>query len=503
MTRFWQCRTTEESHRPKRRGPRRFLQFGMRGILLLTLLASIAAWWYARPEQIEELSADGSLRTVREVYRDEEELPVNHGWWTTYDEQGRKRIEGRYRRGQPTGLWKYWREDGSLLMQGRCQDGEREGAWQAWHGEAAKKEEIAFQQGLAKGPYRAWRSDGKLREQGQMIQGGRHGDWTFHDQQGRVCRQGAYAQGRRQGAWRQFDTEGQHSHTVSYQNDRPLGDVKQTVAAWGKRLLGNDHSRRDEAAWALPLLGTPALPTLIEAAQSPQEHIRLLAIAALAELGPDAAPAVSNIVAALDGRPRLQGAAVVALGKIGPHAASALPRLEELARNKPLLQSQAWASILGIDSSREDVAQRLIKQCVGERYLQVLEQGILFRGTFLIEDLDLPQLPPAATSALAALLNHDNIHLRAGTALALGTIGPPETEAVRALITVLDDDSSEVRRCALNSLAHFGPRAKAALPKVELLSLQDPEPEVRDEAESVTAIIRDDPVPFWGFGSIF
>jgi HEAT repeat protein len=78
------------------------------------------------------------------------------------------------------------------------------------------------------------------------------------------------------------------------------------------------------AETALPRLGPAAIPEVVEGLSDPDEIVRLRAVEVLAQLGPDAAPAIPALAAALeDSEAIVRERAAAALGAIGPSAATA------------------------------------------------------------------------------------------------------------------------------------------------------------------------------------
>jgi HEAT repeat protein len=81
-----------------------------------------------------------------------------------------------------------------------------------------------------------------------------------------------------------------------------VGQAERTTAraALEAALKDETSGARLAAAEALALAGEPnkGLPVLIEAMESPQESVRIQAVAALAKLGPAARPALATLKAA-------------------------------------------------------------------------------------------------------------------------------------------------------------------------------------------------------------
>lgn len=77
-----------------------------------------------------------------------------------------------------------------------------------------------------------------------------------------------------------------------------------------------------------------------------------------------------------------------------------------------------------------------------------------------------------AVPAILACLNSQDEAVAAQAAEALGVIGEPPEAIIPGLIAALDRFSVLIQQRALVSLSQFGPAAWAALPKLEVLSLQ-------------------------------
>src|SRR5256885_2987972 len=87
--------------RPRRPTWRRFLQFRLRTLLLVTLAAAVGMFFYSRPEVIEEQPMPG-YHLKRQVDRTAEGTPVNQGWGELRDEGQHLGCEGRHRHDQPS-----------------------------------------------------------------------------------------------------------------------------------------------------------------------------------------------------------------------------------------------------------------------------------------------------------------------------------------------------------------------------------------------------------------
>lgn len=163
-----------------------------------------------------------------------------------------------------------------------------------------------------------------------------------------------------------------------------------------------------------------------------QDHagkVREASAAALARLGPDAAPAVAALARALgDDYPGTRAAAADALRRLGKDAADALPELQRTARDR-----------------KADVLTRI---------QAVHALGRIGSGEGV----------PALVEALSD--KSGPVTLREAAAEALGLLGQDATSGVDALASALIETSApvELRRAAAAALDRLGPEARAALP---------------------------------------
>lgn len=89
-----------------------------------------------------------------------------------------------------------------------------------------------------------------------------------------------------------------------------------------------DSTLVEIASTSLARIGEPAIEPLIQTMSDTDPRVRIVAIEALARMGPTAAPAVPNLIAALDDADlQVRREAARALGEIGPAAADAVPAL--------------------------------------------------------------------------------------------------------------------------------------------------------------------------------
>jgi hypothetical protein len=227
------------------------------------------------------------------------------------------------------------------------------------------------------------------------------------------------------------------------------------------------------------------------------------AAAALAELGPLAAPAVGALSALLEHEnDSVRWYAADALGAIGPAAEEALPGLIHVMRNdESWIADEAAMAVFCIDPENEEARVRITPfQPHADASVPALAE--------LLEHDDAP-VRVAACGALAraddesvvpkltSALEDENPLVRAAAAKALGQFGPIAQDAVPALRDALRSPenrrAASVRREAAAALGRIGPAAGATKSDLELLRY-DEDPEVRKAAaEALKKISRAGP----------
>lgn len=112
---------------------------------------------------------------------------------------------------------------------------------------------------------------------------------------------------------------------------KPAGE---DVAGLVRALGDADKSVRAEAEQALTQCGPEAVPALRELLGAAEANTRGKALFACSRLGSAAKGAIVEVTRCLaDPLPAVRGAAVIALGNMGPDAVPALPALEQLRDN--------------------------------------------------------------------------------------------------------------------------------------------------------------------------
>jgi HEAT repeat protein len=214
-------------------------------------------------------------------------------------------------------------------------------------------------------------------------------------------------------------------------------DRPKTIPVLIEALHAREASLRDEAVAALGLAGPIAIPDLIKLVDGhvadPESASR--AAAALAQMGPNAEPAVTALVHALQsGREPVIVPAAAALSSIGPAAEPAVSQLAKmLSAKRPMIRIAALRA-LG----------------------------------------DIGPASAAAVGDMSAALADKDENIRRESALALGKIGPEAKSGIPALIAALSDKSELVKGQAVWAMSRIG--ANAVPPLIALLEddkLQD------------------------------
>jgi HEAT repeat protein len=260
------------------------------------------------------------------------------------------------------------------------------------------------------------------------------------------------------------------------------------------------------AALGLATTGEIHVEGLRAAVRSEDEKTRSEACLFLATVGPEAAPAAADLVAALDrydrGPHHVAGMeltlsrryAAAALGAIGPAARAHLPALREAAGSAGLLEPYYAVAIARIEGgllavletgdTNRSVAWQALGFC-GLAGVRELGQVIVLAEWNLREEAahQLTQKGENAVLVATELLRHERKDVRVKAAWVLGTMGA--SDGVPALIQALKDRDTEVRMQAAWALGMI--RSESALPALEELRKDE---EMRQVAEEAIRRIR-------------
>ncbi|MFM7108382.1 MAG: HEAT repeat domain-containing protein [Planctomycetaceae bacterium] len=256
-----------------------------------------------------------------------------------------------------------------------------------------------------------------------------------------------------------------------------------------------------------------AVPVLVEALKDPKS--RYWAEVALAEIGPEAAPAVSQLAAVVaDGGPEERLQAILALAAIGEPAAAAAPQLVATLESQESQESfLRMAAAFALGSIRAAAADAALEKAVNDPQEFLATTAAWARAKIHPDDA---ALRADAVARLKKALQAKEPRMRKAAASGLSDLAERLDDASRQEVAVelaelLDDTDEAVgmaaggglvrlggvavehlrkrlaepehRRQALGVLAAIGAAAKAAVPDLEA-ALADP-----DEACSTEAAV--------------
>jgi HEAT repeat protein len=166
------------------------------------------------------------------------------------------------------------------------------------------------------------------------------------------------------------------------------------------------------------------------------------------------------LVSALKARDRnVRLHAVAALGEMGPQAREAVPALVEALRDVRI-RDEVLKALGNIGSETPEAAPA---------YLESLRiEGLRMLAAEKLERIGRPAVP-----TLIDALKDEDPDIRETAARILGNLGPQADQAVPALTAALKDPDRGVSVQAAIALGKIGPRAKAAVPAL-FEALQDP-----------------------------
>ena len=288
------------------------------------------------------------------------------------------------------------------------------------------------------------------------------------------------------------------------------------------RLLSNPTVRRDGAAEALALIGSPATRALLKALEDPDPEVRMYAadalggiappspevvraltrrvrdpdrevqdraVQALGRIGPAAAPALPVLLDALERRgDRPTTTLVQALGRIGPAAISAVPTLIEVLDEDPYSVA-AVAEALGSLGGGARLAVPHLLGALARAVAESPEQDASgYERDVIVRSL--ASIGGPAVGPLRAALADPDPSVREASAEALGRMGSPAVDARLDLESRLEDPAPFVRAAAVAALGSMGSAALGSAPALEA-RLADPNAFVRARAADALVALGD------------
>lgn len=263
-----------------------------------------------------------------------------------------------------------------------------------------------------------------------------------------------------------------------------------TAADYARDLESTERNVKREAAYQLSRMGREALvalPQLIQALQDDQQQVWFGAVTALANLGPDAEPALPALMRELESwepsRRDRQGAQALyrtaaALGAIGR------PSVPALSNG---LSSAKWhvraGSAMGLGFVRPAATETLpgLVPLLGDDRAEVREAA-----TETVVGFGAPSVP----SLIPSVRGDASSTLRRMAAEALGRIGPAAVEAAEVLRSAMGGDAEmAVRVAAVSALARVEGRGTNTVPVLFDAWRDAPEP-VSQAAKRELLLVR-------------
>ena len=228
------------------------------------------------------------------------------------------------------------------------------------------------------------------------------------------------------------------------------------VAAEAARALGIIRANASESVAALQKL-----------LRNPQPLVRAYAASALGDFGPASAVSVQELLnAARDSDPDVRREAVEALGRIGPAARAAVPALIT-ALDDPTgeVTVNAALALTRIGPEAIPFLARVVRENVKLRLLAVLIIGESEEGA------------KPAVGILTDALEDDDLGFVRAVILALARIGPEARAAAPALVRILADETNKLRGPAAYALGSIGDQD--AIGRLEKCLEQNENPRLR------------------------
>ena len=236
---------------------------------------------------------------------------------------------------------------------------------------------------------------------------------------------------------------------------KPLSAVPELVIA----TTDEEYTVRRYSVETLGKIGPESkhvVPAITSALKDKDATVRHAAVRALAGIGPAASSATSSLLGLLQHDDiSTRAIAVFALGRIGQDARAATRELIQLLKDD-ILQEEASVALRRIGVTGEDVPA----------LIEVLTHDLV--RSRQLATLHLARVGPNAKPAVAALVaSLEDEQMREFAIHAIGHLGYAAKPAVPELIKFLADDSYYIRAGTAEALGRIGPDAIGALPMLE------------------------------------
>jgi HEAT repeat protein len=211
----------------------------------------------------------------------------------------------------------------------------------------------------------------------------------------------------------------------------------------------------------LPGLASADVEALADSLRKGDLSQRRAAVAALAELGPEAEPALKELVRAAkrDKDPQVARGAYAALGKVG---APALKELVRLLRNKRRYPEEAARALGSMGPGAEPALKDLVRAAK-------TEGAVATAAVFA-----LAKLGPVALDPLEKLMRGREGPRQAAAIRALGLLGKPAAKLVGEFAELLRTDRGRLGEAALYALERLGAAGVDTVTHLYPLLVDDP-----------------------------
>jgi len=189
----------------------------MKRLLTVTILLFASLLYSQSKFDINNLIDRGGV-----MYAPNDEKPYTGDVFELY-EDGKKKLDGNYRKGLMNGKWTYYHENGQIHGQGRFIDGDggnisqltkaplngRNGVWNFYYESGEKFGKAAYKNGVNVGLLTMWYKNGQKQTEATMKDGKPDGLTTGWYENGQKSGEGTYKDGKPDGSFTDWYENGQ------------------------------------------------------------------------------------------------------------------------------------------------------------------------------------------------------------------------------------------------------------------------------------------------------
>ena len=161
-----------------------------------------------------EFFEGGEVKRESRSYKD----GLMHGVSIEWYENGQKKIEQIFEKGQKNGAMRLWHDNGQLWAETSWENGKINGIFKDWRKDGQPDTEQSYKDDELHGTQRTWHENGQLGTESTFVNGEIEGLFNKWYENGILAETGNFKSGQKEGTWKYWDREGEITKEQIYIN---------------------------------------------------------------------------------------------------------------------------------------------------------------------------------------------------------------------------------------------------------------------------------------------